>query len=219
MNKEIKLIVIPLVFVATLGLLIWAFNKNPQSPTEVTSTEQASTLSLKKGLRENGHTIGDPSAKVVVVEFFDPECEACSAFHPVIKEVLKDFQNEVFFQARYMLYHGNSHNAAMALEAAGLQGKYWELHDMLFEKQGEWSHKKESANSYFIQYAKDLKLDIKRFEEDLINENSKNILKVDIAEGESFGVRGTPTFFINGKPLMDLNDNALRDAIVQELKK
>ena len=104
-------------------------------------------------------------------------------------------------------------------EAAGEQGKYWELQDILFTRQSEWSHKKESANSFFINYAKELKLDLKKFEAALGNQTFKGYLKLDIAEGESFGVRGTPTFFINGKPLMELSDTALRDVIAIELKK
>jgi protein-disulfide isomerase len=219
MKKETKLILIPVLFILSLALLIWAMNRNKTPEVATNTAVKEEPVNRERILRNGAYSIGSINAKVHVVEFFDPECEACAAFHPILKKVLEDFKADLYFQGRYMLYHGNSHGAAMALEAAGEQGKYWELQDILFTRQNEWSHKKESANPYFINYAKELKLDLKKFEGALTNQTFQGYLKLDIAEGESFGVRGTPTFFVNGRPLMELSDTALRDAIVAELKK
>lgn len=118
-----------------------------------------------------------------------------------------------------MLYHGNSQQAAEALEAARIQGKFWEMQDILFTRQEEWSHKKESVMPIFEKYAQELKLDIKNFQSDLIKSEVKAYIAQDVAEGNAVGVRGTPSFYVNNKPLAALSDSGLRDAIVEELKK
>lgn len=214
MKKDIKFILFPLIALIIFGLGMYFLNQ--KKPAEVSNVEAAPQLSV---LREGAPSLGSPSAKITLVEFFDPECEACSAFHPILKDILNDFAPDIYFVARYMLYHGNSQEAANALEAARVQGKFWELQDILFVRQSEWSHKKESVMPIFEKYAEELKLDLNKFKLDVNDTNLKANIAKDVAEGNAIGVRGTPSFFINGRPMTNLSDSGLREAIVEELKK
>lgn len=215
MKKDMKMILYPAVALIIFGLIGWYLYQPTNDKNTANEPTTASSVPL---IRDGNYTIGNKDAKVTVVEFFDPECEACAAFHPILKEVLKDFSAEVFFVGRYMLYHGNSHNAAIALEAAGAQGKYWEFQDILFTRQEQWSHRKDSPMSIFEKYAEELKLDLNTFKTSLDDTTLKQKIAQDVADGQQLGVRGTPSFFINGKPLMTLSNEGLRDAIAEALK-
>ncbi len=215
MKRDLKFILFPIIALVIFGLGMYVFSsKNAETTSSSTSTAPLASVE-----RADAPSLGSPSAKVKIVEFFDPECEACAAFHPVLKAVLKDFSEDVYFSARYMLYHGNSQQAALALEASRVQGKYWEMQDILFVRQIEWSHKKESAMPIFERYALELKMDINKFKSDVMNPELKAIIAKDVAEGNAAGVRGTPSFFINNKPLAELSDTGLRQAIVEEVKR
>ena len=214
MKRDFKLILLPIIGLLIFGLGLYYLNG--KNTPETGSTEQTTYMSVE---REGAPALGSPSAKVKIVEFFDPECEACAAFHPVLKNALKDFSEDVYFSARYMLYHGNSQEAANALEASRVQGKFWEMQDIMFVRQEEWSHKKESAMPIFEKYAQELKLDLGKFKSDVTNPELRANIAKDVADGNAASVRGTPSFYINNKPLAELSDTGLRQAIVEEIKR
>lgn len=213
MKKNIKLLVFPLAAIIIIGAGLIYFNQ--KESIEVPAPQAASNL-----LRETGnHVKGPESAKVTVVEFFDPECEGCAAFHPLLKQIANEYPNDVKIIARYMLFHGNSYSAALALEGAGKQGKFWEMYNFMLERQNEWSHQKESVTSIFEKFAKELGLNLEEFNMAYDDLTFKAALAKDVADGQALGVRGTPTFFINGKMLMNLSYNDLKAAIDAELVK
>ncbi|MEZ4814749.1 MAG: thioredoxin domain-containing protein [Bdellovibrionota bacterium] len=158
-------------------------------------------------------SMGPTMAKVVVVEFLDPECEACRAFHPRVKKVLSEFEGKVRYLIRYMPYHHNSANAIKALYAANQQGKVWEYLDLLFNKQSDWGEKRDDKTELLMNYAKELNLDISTFKKDFASEAAAARVKKDEADGQAVGVNGTPTFYINGVPLLELGEDPLRTAI------
>lgn len=212
MKKDIKLIIFPLIALVIFGGLLAYFNKDDAAEKmSAPSTPQANLL------REGNYTKGPDGAKVTVVEFFDPECEGCAAFHPILQKVLAEYPNDVQLVARYMLFHGNSYPAALALEGAGKQGKYWEMYATLLERQSEWSHQEEPVNSIFERFAKELKLNLVEFNKSYDDITFKAALAQDVSEGKLLGVKGTPTFFVNGQILMNLSYNDLKTAIDKEL--
>lgn len=208
-----KLVIFPLIALVIFGGLLAFFSKDDVAGenTSAPSTPQANLL------REGNYSKGPANAKVTLVEFFDPECEGCAAFHPILQKVLAEYPNDVKLVARYMLFHGNSYPAALALEGAGKQGKYWEMYSILLERQVEWSHQDKPVNSIFEGFAKELKLDLVEFNKSYDDLTFKSTLAQDVSEGKLLGVKGTPTFFVNGQMLMNLSYNDLKTAIDKEI--
>ncbi len=214
MKKDTKFILLPILTLILLAVTVWYVNRPKEDQVASTSFPPQTNL-----LREGNYTKGPASAKVILVEFFDPECEGCAAFHPILKKVMEEYPNDVQLVARYMLFHGNSHFAALALEGAGKQGKYWEMYNFMLERQNEWSHQKEPVNYIFEKFAKELNLNIDEFNKSYDDMTFKAALAKDMTDGQELGVQGTPTFFINGKMLARLSYQDLKEAIDTELRR
>jgi protein-disulfide isomerase len=145
-------------------------------------------------------------AKATLVEFGDFQCPACGAYEPLVRKVLADHKDTLAVVFRHFpltQIHQNALLAAKASEAAGLQGKFWEMHDMLYDKQGEWSATL-NARDFMISYAKVLKLDTQKFSTDLGSDAIEKKVLAEYQEGVKLGLMGTPTFFLNGKQLTDI---------------
>jgi protein-disulfide isomerase len=216
MKKDMKMILFPVVALLVFAGIFMFFMKKDPAPKMV--GDNSTSLMVPSITRDGNYTKGPAGAKVQVVEFFDPECEGCSAFHPIVKRILAEYSNDIEFVARYMLFHGNSVPAAKALEGAGAQGKYWEMYNFLLERQDQWSHRKEPVISIFEAYAKELGLNVEEFSKAFENPLYDQMFAKDMADGQQLGVKGTPTFFINGKPLMSLSYEDFKNAIDNELK-
>lgn len=137
---------------------------------------------------------GNKEAKVYLVEFSDFECPACRTFKPTIDELVKKHADSIAFGYRHfpLPQHTRAQDAAMAAEAAGEQGKFWEMHDYLFEKEENLS--KEAI----LDGAKKLSLDMEKFQKSLESEEFKKKIARDMSDGNRFGVSATPTLFLNG---------------------
>lgn len=146
------------------------------------------------------YTKGNPEASVRLVEYSDFQCPACGAWHPIIKEVLSNVQEDVVFEYKHfpLPMHGFAEAAARAAEAAGQQGKFYEYHDLLFENQSIWSTSG-NPTSMFIKYAEELGLDIDTFKRQMKSSLLVDKIANDVKEGHELGITGTPTFFINGE--------------------
>lgn len=150
-------------------------------------------------------TKGADDAPVVLVEYSDFQCPACGRYYPVVKELMQEFGSRVRLVYRHFPLrniHQNAELAARAAEAAGNQGKFWDMHDKLFEGQKEWSEQSIArVKDSFVQYARELGLDKSRFEQDINTDEVKKKVEADYQSGVRAGVRGTPTFFLNGKKI------------------
>lgn len=159
---------------------------------------------------------GNPEAKVTLVEYSDLQCPACKARLPLIKSIVDEFGNHIRFVYRHFpLYiHDNSQIAAQAAEAAGLQGKFWEMHDILFENQESWSPlEKDQVETAFAIYAAKIQLDIAKFKLDIDSGAVRDAVKSDADSGESAGVNSTPTFFLNGKKINPSDNEEFRTLV------
>lgn len=148
------------------------------------------------------HTKGDEDNKVLIIEYGDFQCPGCGDAHPVLDEVVDKYQDHVTFVFRNFPLpgHPNARAAAATAEAAGLQGKYWEMHDRLFETQAAWSSLSGATRTdMFTQYANDLGLDREKFLEDLESDAVMKKINFDRALGSKAGVTGTPSIFVNGE--------------------
>lgn len=186
----ISIALVTLIFV--IGAALFMGGKSSQPDT------QSQPIAADVLVREDSYKIEVKEAKVTLVEFLDPECESCRAAHPMVKQILKEYEGKINFVIRYFPLHKNSVLAVKAAEAAGEQDKYWEMIDMLFENQGDWGEKSEPQTVAFLSYAEKLDLDINKFKADLNNKAYEDKIERDKNDGLNVGVQGTPTFFING---------------------
>jgi protein-disulfide isomerase len=178
-------------------------------------------------VRPDSPTLGPVDAKVTLVEFYDPECEACAAFAPIVKKILKEYDGKIRLVMRYMPLHPNSLSAATFTEAAGEQGKYWQAQELLFQKQPEWGAKHGAAGSappaninvLFEGYARELGLDRAKAAAAVQENRYGAKIERDKKDGQSLGVRQTPTFFVNGRQLLRFGEAELRQLIDEELRK
>lgn len=164
------------------------------------------------------HTKGSTIAKTVLVEYSDFQCPACRAYYPIMKQLEKAYGNSVLFVYRHfpLAQHQYSKLAAQAAEAAGSQGKFWEMHDLLFENQAVWSAAKD-PRSLFVAYAQSLQLDAALFTKTLDSSEIQNRVERDLDSGIKSGVNSTPTFYLNGQELNLSTYDHLETALKQAL--
>lgn len=178
-------------------------------------------------LRPDTPTLGPADAKVTLVEFYDPECESCAAFSPVIKKIMKENEGKIRFAARYMPLHPNSMNAANFTEAAAEEGKFWEARELLFQKQPEWGERHGAPASatrpdvpeLFEKYAREMGLNADKVVAAMRDNKYAEKISLDRKDGQGLGVRKTPSFFVNGRPLARFGEADLRTLINEELMK
>jgi len=158
------------------------------------------------------HTEGSDKSGVVLVEYGDYQCPACGQYYPIVKQVVEKYKDQITFQFRnfpLVQIHKNAFVASRAAEAADKQGKFWEMHDMLYEQQQTWAEVS-NPNTFFEGYAKQLGLDVTKFKQDMASEDTNDRINADIQAGQSLGANSTPTFVLNGKKL-DKNPSSLED--------
>jgi len=185
----------------------------------------ASTISEEKSIgkenQEPTHVRGPAQAPVTLEEFGDFQCPPCGMISGPLLEIEKDYgpKLRVIFRNFPFPNHQHALEAAYAAEAAGLQGRYWEMHDLLYKEQANWSNAPD-VKQLFVSYAKILGLEMDRFETDMAGPTAKARVTADQERGKSLGVNATPSIFINnqGLPPKSLNPTAVRAAIEEALK-
>ncbi len=213
MNKEVKITfsIAGAVIVAVIALMILS-PKSTVGPT-VTNVDLVSTATHMTGLK---------NAKVTLVEFGDYECPACAAINPSLEALIASYKNNPNFNFVFRNYplpqHNNAMIAAEAAEAAGAQGKFWEMKALLYERQGEWAESTTPIDS-FIKYATELKLNTTQFKSAVENKKYENIITSDRSLGESIRVSWTPTFYINGELQEATGDMGIIKAKIDSLLK
>jgi protein-disulfide isomerase len=185
-----------------IGSIIWAASSGTEKKA-VTTADSAELLAVAP----DDYIKGNPDATVTLVEYLDFECEACGAYFPVVQELAKAYPNDLKIVTRYfpLPNHRNSMTAALAVEAAGRQGKYWEMHDLLFTEQKNWGEKPAPTPAVFEKYAEQLGLNMEQFKKDVALPEVKARVQRDFDAGEKLGNTGTPTFYLNGKKIPNPN--------------
>jgi protein-disulfide isomerase len=191
--------------IATCALIIGGimlFSGN--SDNSKTSVQNSSILIsdhsyITSGVINGEYLPASPSATVTLVEFGDYVCPACAAYEPYVKQILTDLPGKVNFVFRnYPLsYHTNAPLASYAVEAAGIQGKYWQMHEKVFTTKDTWSNLSDPTNT-FVGFATDLGLNIDKFKSDISSQTVKDIVSQDRSDGDKTGLSETPTFYLNG---------------------
>lgn len=162
-------------------------------------------------------TKGNAESKVALVEYSDFQCPACKARLPLIQKIMDEFGNHIRFVYRHFplrALHKNSQLAAQASEAAGLQGKFWEMHDQLFANQEAWSNLSgDELETAFGLYAAQIGLDVPKFNQNLNGNAVRDAVNSDADSGDDAGVNSTPTFFLNGSKINPADYEEFRQLI------
>ncbi len=196
------------IIVATILILVGAvffFSKMDSSSSSDSNSSTPVSQENQKLLEvvSDDYIKGNKDASVTIVEYLDFECEACGAYYPLVKQLAEEFKNDVRFVNRYFPLpgHKNGLPAALAAEAAGKQGKYWEMHNILFDNQKNWGEKQSPDPAIFEGYAKQIGLNMDQFKKDVGSNEVKERVNRDKNSGTKLGVSGTPTFFLNGEKI------------------
>ena len=178
-------------------------------------------MAVPKERAEEVHVRGPANAAVTLEEFGDFQCPPCGAMEGPLQQIERDYASSlrVIFRNFPFTIHEHAHEAAYAAEAAGLQGRFWEMHDLLYREQSVWA-KSSDVQSLFDAYAGMIGLNLERFKKDVSGEQVKAKVEGDRKRGEALGVRNTPTIFINDEsvPPTSLNPTALRAAVDAAVK-
>jgi protein-disulfide isomerase len=148
---------------------------------------------------------GNPNAPVLLEEFGDFQCPSCGSYYPEVKKIEAEFGDKlkvIFRELPLLPMHEHALMAAQAAEAAGVQGKFWEMHDLLYENQAKWVEQKDLV-PVFVDYAKQIGINPDQFMKDLNGETVAQRIFQDGKRAHSFGLKGTPSFFVNGKEAKD----------------
>lgn len=150
---------------------------------------------------------GQESGIITVTEFADFQCPACAGFFPIVSQVKEQFADQIRFELRHfplVQIHPNATAAHRAAQAAANQGKFWEMHDLLYSRQQSWSTVN-NPGEVFEQYAQELQLDMDKYRSEVSGSEVLGVINADIEEGKRLGVTGTPTFFVDGERIDDLS--------------
>lgn len=192
------LIWVVLFFIVVVGALV-IFSKNSSSSTSGFALDAVSQLD---------HVKGNASSTVVLIEYSDFQCPACRTYYPIMRELVQIYGDKIALVYRHYplkQIHINADPAAWSAEAAGKQGKFWEMHDLLFEKQAEWSSASASALAkIFSDYAILLGIDKEKFLADFDSREVKDFVNSQMQSAQKAGFNSTPTFVLNGKKIENL---------------
>ena len=194
-----------------LGLAVWGMAKLATSPGNQSPL-------VSSAISDTDWVKGNRGASVVLIEYSDLQCPGCAAYAPIVNRITEEFGDQIAFVYRHfpLPQHKNAELAGEAAEAAGKQGKFWEMVDRIFASQNTWSDES-NARETFITEAQSIGLDVNKFEVDLDSKETKDKVENDYLSGIQSRVNSTPTFFLNGEKIQPRNEDEFRSLILQKL--
>ncbi|OHC56167.1 MAG: disulfide bond formation protein DsbA [Rhodobacterales bacterium RIFCSPHIGHO2_02_FULL_62_130] len=213
MNRRTLLLGVSALGIAAFAGGAYVLNQRRTAEAEAAAaaTPAAETNLL---IRPHSPVLGPADAPVTLVEFFDPSCEACRAFHPVVQEIRRQFPTQVRVVMRYTVFHQGSDEAVRILEVARMQDKFEQVLDAILEKQPTWALHDGPQMDVAWRVAGAVGLDLKKSETERLFPGITGVLNQDAADVEALGIRQTPTFFLNGKRL----ENVSAESLIADVK-
>jgi len=199
------------------GILTVMFGIGPHlfQPTIASAQGTAPAENL---VRFSSPSMGPADAKVHIVEFFDPACETCAQFYPIVKSILAEHKGKVRLSVRHLAFHRNSDFVVRALEASRKQGKYWETLGGLFAAQPTWVVNHVVQPSQALAVLGKLGLDMPRLQTDMAAPAIGQLIAQDLADAKALKVTQTPEYFVNGKRLDQFGEEQLRKLVADQVK-
>lgn len=187
---------------AVVAFSVWFIISLVNTPTS--SNTSATTLTAP-GPKTTDMTYGNPKAKAVLTEYADFQCPGCGAYYPIVKQLTEQYKDKLLFVYRFFPLtniHRNALQSAEAAYAASKQGKFWPMHDILFQNQNTWAEMPDPTET-FTSYAKQVGLNIPQWQKDFNNPATEKYIKSQEQAALDLGLPGTPSFFINGKQIQN----------------
>lgn len=213
--KNKKSILFSLIFLFISFYLVNMFYQKTQTDKIVNPSNLNSILEKK-----HSPFIGNKNAKVTIVEWLDPQCVACKAFHPIVNDILKKHNNDVNLLVRHLANHKDSLFMIKILNAANEQNLYKEVLDLMFNYYDILSSSTNPRPEFIWEYLKDIKgLDLIKLKNDFKKDIYIKNLEIDEQDALILGIRGTPTFYVNSIKLNDFSPEGLKTLVEKEINK
>lgn len=213
MNRKIlfALSAAALLLAFVVGTLLYRSDRAEQSKSAA-SGNQAMLV------RFHSPTIGNASAKVHIVEFLDPACEACREFYPFVKSILAGNPEKIRLSVRHVAFHAGSEFTVRVLEASKRQGKYWQTLEALLASQSTWAINHTVRPELVLKAIEGIGLDAEQLKRDMNDPEITRVVEQDRADAQALNVRKTPEFFVNGRRMATFGFEPLRKLIVEEVQ-
>lgn len=207
------------IFVIALVLLALLFIAGAQLYRGQQARQAAAAAAKNKEslVRLHSPTLGRADAPVHIVEFFDPACETCAAFYPLVKQMMAAHQDAIRLTVRYAPFHQGSQEVVQVLEASRKQGRYWQAFEALVVSQPAWVQHHQARVEMVWPYLARAGLDTERLKSDMQSADIARAIAQDVADARTLNVKKTPEFFVNGRPLPSFGFEQLRTLVEEEL--
>lgn len=169
--------------------------------------------------RAHAPALGAQDARVHIVEFLDPACETCRSFYPFVKELMAAAPGRIRLSVRYAPLHEGSDEVVRMLEAAKLQGKFWETLEAVFAAQEQWAINHRAHPELVWNFIGNIGLNLEKLKADMRSPAVEEVIRQDIQDGRTVNVQATPEFFVNGRPLPSFGYDPLQALVAEELDK
>lgn len=213
MNKRVLTLATGFLAVLVFAAGAYVYSRSAVVPSANAPAAETSTL-----VRPHSPVMGPPDAPVTIVEFFDPSCEACRAFFPIVKQIMEANPDKVRVVIRYTPFHPASEEAIRILEASRMQDKFLPVLGLLLQRQDEWGADGAPNPARAWEVASAAGLDIEKARQDAASAAVDAVIRQDLADVQAANVTGTPTFFVNGKPLPSFGADELIELVSSEVK-
>ncbi len=212
MNRNLLIAAATFVLVGGFGFAAREYRSNTVETVNTIAKEQWKTL-----VPSHAQRFGDPAARVVIVEFFDPACETCAKFSPFVKELVERNGGRVQVVLRYAPFHPGADTMVAILEASRRQDKYWETLEIMFSTQSEWASHHAPQPDRIWTFLEAGGLDVARLRADMQDPAIAALIAQDLKDAETLRVTKTPGFFVNGTPLTNFGQGPLTALVDAEV--
>lgn len=195
------------IWIGILVVVLIAIIALSSKGTEIKPLFEVGVVHPLDNVKGNIGSSGQATSSVLIIEYGDFQCPACRSYYSIMKELVTEFGDKITFVYRnfpLIEIHSNAEFAARAVQAAAKQGKFWQMHDLLFEKQAEWS-KTADIESVFESYAALIGISVEQFKKDWLSKEIKDFVKAQRSRAIKLGLKGTPSFFVNGIQIQNPN--------------
>ena len=213
-RKQLAVAGIVLLVAAVFVAGVFAYRKQAQQSVDRQAASQSSRL-----VRMHSPVLGPQAAPVTIVEFFDPACETCRAFYPIVKNLMAQYPDDVRLVIRYAPFHQGSDQVVKLLEAARRQGLYQPVLEAVLAAQPTWADHRRPNPELTFEIAKAAGLDMQRAREDIGRPEMQALLAQDVEDLTALQVSRTPTFFVNGRSLPSFGPDQLAALVAEEVAK
>lgn len=214
MNNQMKVPVVGALLLIVFAIAVLIYNEKKSDELGEFAARNAQYL-----IRDYSPTIGDPNAKVTIVEFFDPACETCKAFHPLVKQIMAAHPGRIKLVLRYLPLHKGSDYVAKFLEAARIQNRFWETLEIIYATQSSWASHHNPQPDKIWSLVQGSGLNLSKNREDMDLPVIAQRVQQDLADARQLQVSKTPGFFVNGKPLVQFGYEQLKQLVNSEISR